>query len=123
MKLSARAIRDGLTAGLLAGFVLAGLFYTYLNAWLLRRTLGISPGQILRPIRRPLAAAALMVAAVLALGTIQPLGLFSAGGSWLSLLAKIAVGGAVFCTVQAVIWRLEGRPPGIERRLLQVWSR
>jgi hypothetical protein len=29
MKLSARAIRDGLIAGLLAGFVLAGLFYFY----------------------------------------------------------------------------------------------
>jgi hypothetical protein len=29
MKLSARAIRDGLAAGLLAGFVLAGLFYFY----------------------------------------------------------------------------------------------
>lgn len=109
--------------GAIGSIVLAGFLYIYLNAWLLRRTLGISPGEILRQLRRPLAAAALMAAAVLALGTIQPLGLFSAAGSWLSLLTKIAVGGTVFCTVQYAIWRWEGRPAGIEHRLLQVWSR
>ena len=106
--------------GAVGSIVLAGLFYTYLNAWLLRRTLGISWGEILRSLRRPLVAVATMVAAVLALGMIEPLGLFGAEGSWLSLVIKIALGGAVFGATLVTLWRLEGRPAGIERRLLQI---
>ena len=111
--------------GAIGSIVLAGFFYTYLNAWLLQRTLGISVAEILGQLRRPLASAALMVAAVLPLG--EPLGLVSFGaaseGSWSSLLIKVVAGGAVFCAAQLAIWRLEGRPEGIEQRLLQVWSR
>ena len=109
--------------GAVGSIVLAGLFYTYLNAWLLRRTLGIAAGEVLRALRRPLAAVALMAAAVLALGNVLPLGLFSAEGSWLSLALKIVAGAAIYCAVLAALWRFEGRPAGIERRLLQVLSR
>ena len=105
--------------GAVGSVVVAGLFYTYLNVRMLRRTLGLSAAEILRQLRRPLAAAALMVAAVLALATVPP---FSAPGSWLALVVKVAVGGAVFCAVQYGIWRLEGRPAGIEQRLRQVLS-
>lgn len=108
--------------GAVGGIVLAGLFYIYLSAWLLKRTLGITAGEILRQLQRPVAAA-LMVAAVLALTAVQPLGLFSTAGSWISLLVKIALGGVVFCATLVALWHLEGRPAGIERRLLQVLSR
>ncbi len=109
--------------GAIGSIVLAGFFYSYLNVWLLKRTLDISLGDILRQLRRPLIAAMLMVIAVMALGGIQSLELFSAAGSWLALVTKIGVGGVVFCTIQYTIWRSEGRPAGIERRLLQVLSR
>lgn len=110
-------------AGAIGSIVLAGFVYTYQNAWLLRRTLGIAPGEILRALRRPIAAAGLLVAAVLALGSIGSLGLFSASGSWFSLAIKIALGGAVYCAVLIAIWRWEGRPAGIEQRVFQVLSR
>lgn len=109
--------------GAIWSIVLAGVLYTYLNAWMLQRTLGITSGEILIQLRRPLAAVTLMVGTVLATGTALPLDLFSQRGSWLALLTKIVLGAAVFCSVQYGLWRLEGRPNGIERRLLQLWSR
>lgn len=110
-------------AGAIWSIVAAGVFYSYLNAWLLKRTLGIGLGEILAQIRRPLAAAAVMVGVVLAAATALPFELFSASGSWLSLAIKIAVGGLVFCGALYSMWRLEGHPPGIEQRLLQLLSR
>ncbi len=124
----------GLT-GAVWSLVAAGVLYSYLNAWLLKTTLGITLGEILTELRRPLSAAALMVAAVLSLGALQSAGgggssggavvvdLFSENGSWLSLSLKIGLGGVVFCGSQYAIWRLEGRPRGIEQRLLQLLSR
>lgn len=109
--------------GAIWSIVLAGVFYTYLNGWLLRRTLDISPAEIAVQLRRPLGAAVLMVGAVAALGAMSPIDLFSDSGSWFSLIIKTLVGGSVFCTAQAVFWRLDGRPDGIERRVLQVLSR
>ena len=107
-------------AGTIWSLVVAGVLYSYLNAWLLRRTLGITLGEILFQLRRPLCAAALMVGVLLAFAAVLPLELFSESGSWLSLATKILVGGVVFCGVQYALWRLEGRPAGIERRLLQL---
>jgi O-antigen/teichoic acid export membrane protein len=112
----------GLT-GAIWSIVVAGAFYTYLNAWLLERTLGISLNEIGSQLRRPLGAAFVMIGAVWAVGAVTPLELFSESGSWLSLLTKTLVGGVVFSSVQYAIWRLEGRPTGIEQRLLQVMSR
>jgi O-antigen/teichoic acid export membrane protein len=109
--------------GSIGSIVGAGVFYTYLNAWLLKRTLGISVGEIFRQLRRSLVAAALMVMAVLTLAELGPVGAILVAGSWPSLLAKIAIGALLFSAVQYSIWRLEGRPPGIERRLLQLLSR
>ena len=110
-------------SGAIWSIVLAGVFYSYLNAWLLDRTLGISIGEILSEVRRPVAATAVMVAAVLVLADALPLELFSTTGSWASLLVKIVVGAAVFLTATYSIWRLEGRPQGIEQRLLQLLAR
>jgi O-antigen/teichoic acid export membrane protein len=108
--------------GAIWSIVAAGIAYSYLNAWLLRRTVGISLGEILCQLRRPLAAAAVMVGIVLAAGAAAPAALFSETGSWLSLAIKTLLGGAVFCATQYALWRLEGRPEGVERRLLQLRS-
>ena len=52
--------------------------------------------------------------------TVTPLGSVI-GLAW--ALVDGAVGGAIFCGVQYALWRLTGRPEGIERRLLQLLSR
>jgi PST family polysaccharide transporter len=109
----------GLT-GSIGSIVAAGMLYSYLNAWMLRKTLGLAPREIVGPLRRPLLATAVMVGAVFAVDAATPLDLFSEAGSWLSLVIKMLVGAIVFGAVQYVIWRLEGRPAGIEQRLLQV---
>jgi PST family polysaccharide transporter len=109
--------------GSIGSIVIAGVFYTYLNAWLLKRTLAISLDDIVVQLRRPLGATVLMVGAVWALGAVSPVNLFSEGGSWLSLGMKTLVGAAVFGGSQCTIWRLEGRPPGIEQRLRQLLLR
>ncbi len=101
----------------------AGALYWYLSAWMLRETLGVTLGEILIELRRPLGAVVVMAGVVVALGAYTPLGLSSEGGSWLSLVSRTLLGAAVFCGTQYTIWRLEGRPAGIERRLLQLLSR
>jgi hypothetical protein len=62
-----------------------------------------------------------MIGAVWTVGSVTPLELFSENGSWLSLLTKILLGAGMFCGAQYAIWRLEGRPAGIEQRLLQLF--
>ena len=109
--------------GSIWSIVVAGILYSYLNAWLLRTVLGISLGEIGRQIRRPLAATALMVAAVAGLAAVTPLDVLAGSASGLSLAIKTVVGGAVFCGASYAIWRIEGRPAGIERRVAQLWSR
>lgn len=109
--------------GAIWSIVLAGIFYSYLNAWMLRRTLDLSLGEIVAQLRRPLLATGLMVGSVLVANAVLPIDLFSATGSWLSLAVKILLGAAVFCSSQYAIWRYEGRPAGIEKRLLQVVDR
>jgi PST family polysaccharide transporter len=112
----------GLT-GAIWSIVAAGVLYTYLNVWMLRRSLGVSWRAILHQLKRPLVAAAVMVGTVVALAAALPLDLFSPGGSWASLLIKVVTGGAVFCAVLTLMWRAQGRPTGIERRLLQLLRR
>jgi lipopolysaccharide exporter len=101
-------------AGAIWSIVLAGGFYIYLNAWMLRRTLGIGASEILVQMRRPLAASALMAATLL---------LVPSTGSWLTAAARILFGGAVWASCQYSLWTLEGRPPGIERRLVELLTR
>lgn len=103
--------------------VSAGVLYSYLNLWMLRQAVGLRIGEVGRQLRRPLLAAALMVGTVLALDALVPFDLFAQAGSWRSLLLKIAVGASVFCGGQYALWRLEGRPAGIERRLPQLIGR
>ena len=111
-------------SGAIWSIVVAGVLYSYLNVWMLRRTLGIGLGEILGQLARPLGATAAMAGAVLALAAVQPFGLLAAEtGAWGSLLPRIALGGAVYCGVLYAAWRLAGRPEGIERRLLQLLGR
>ena len=109
----------GLT-GAIWSIVLAGVLYSYLNAWMLKHALGITIREILVQLRRPLVAALVMVGIVLAVAAALPFDLFSESGSWLSLSVKILVGTAVFCCLQYALWRLEGRPAGIEHRFHQM---
>jgi PST family polysaccharide transporter len=106
--------------GAVGSIVLAGVFYIYLSGWLLKRTLAISAGEVVRQVRRSLGAAVLMIAVVLAVETVQVPGLLSVEPTWPSLILKVALGALVFSSVQYAIWRLEGRPSGFEMRLLQV---
>lgn len=109
--------------GAIGSIVVAGVLYWSLNAWLLHTLLGITPGQILRELRRPLAATALMVAVVAGLAAVAPLDALAADAPAVSLVIKVVVGGAVFAGALSAAWRLEGRPAGLERRVAQLWSR
>lgn len=112
--------------GAIGAIVLAGLFYVYLSLWLLHKTLGIGAGELFAVLRRSLVSVALMVASLLAVEKLAPGGLIDGGVtglSWLSLVLKVVVGAAVVAGVQYALWRLEGRPPGLERRLSQLLSR
>jgi PST family polysaccharide transporter len=109
--------------GAIWSIVAAGVLYSYLNAWMLRRTLGITLGEILTELRRPFAATAMMSLAVGMLVAATPLEMVPESGSWGSLAVKAIAGAVVFCGTQYVIWRIEGRPAGIERRLAQLMMR
>lgn len=106
--------------GAIWSLVLAGVFYTWLNMWMLERTLGIGAGEIAAQVRRPVAATAVMCGAVLLLAAVTPLAIVPAQPSWPSLLAKIALGGLACTGTFYGLWRLEGRPGGLERRLVQL---
>jgi PST family polysaccharide transporter len=110
-------------AGAIWSIVLAGVLYSYLNAWMLKRTLEISIGEIFTWLRRPLLAATVMVLAVLGLDALLPLQLFSEDGSWLALALKVTFGASVYCLMLYASWRLEGRPAGLERRLMRLRGR
>ena len=110
-------------AGAIWSIVGAGVLYTALNVWMLRRAVGFTPFELAAQLRRPLAAALAMVGAVLALRSIVPEALVGSAPSWAALIGTVVVGGAVFVAVLAVLWRLEGRPPGLERRLLELRRR
>ena len=107
--------------GTIWSIVAAGVLYSYLNAWLLRRTLAIGLGEILSQLRRPLMAVALMVGAVLAVGAALPP--VSGNGSWLSLADQDA--GRWRRVLRRPVRALARRGPagGIERRLRQLLPR
>jgi hypothetical protein len=64
-----------------------------------------------------------MVAAILGTDALLTVELFSRDGSWQALAVKIPLGGIVFCGALVGLWRLEGRPAGIERRILELLAR
>jgi len=109
----------GLT-GAIWSIVFAGIFYSYLNAWMLKRTLGIGAPEILFQLKRPFLATSLMVVVVIVASAALPMDLFSASGSWPSMGIKIILGMISYCATDYALWRWAGRPAGIERRLLQL---
>lgn len=110
-------------AGAIWSIVLAGVFYSWLNAWMLRRTLGVSLGEIGVRLRRPLAAVAGMAGAVVAIGAGLPAAPGTSAAAWLALGGKVAVGAVAYSAVLYGLWRLEGRPDGIERRVAGLLGR
>ncbi|MGB5478006.1 MAG: lipopolysaccharide biosynthesis protein [Thermoanaerobaculia bacterium] len=109
--------------GAIISIVAAGVLYSYLNAWMLKVTLGISLRDILKQIGRPLAASLIMVVALIAFEATQIFDTSSQSRAWLSLILEVTVGCVAFGASLYSIWRLEGRPAGIERRLSQVLQR
>jgi PST family polysaccharide transporter len=105
--------------GSIWSIVVAGVFYTYLNVWLLRHTLGVSAAEIGRQLKRPLVATVVMTAALLALGAVS----FSWPARWVGLVIEVAAGGLAYAAMLLTLWRLGGRPPGIESRLAQLLPR
>lgn len=106
--------------GAVNAIVVAGVAYIYLNAWLLRRTLDISLREIGASVARPLIAASLM-AAMLSMAARR--GVAPDLSALLSLGLQVAVGIVVYGASLFALWRLAGRPPGFERRLLQLLRR
>lgn len=107
-------------AGAIWSIVAAGAFYSYLNALMLKLTLGISLREIVVQLRRPLLSVVLMCGALAIAAGASLIDVASTQGSWLSLLVKITMGAAVFCAAHYAIWRYEGSPAGVESRLRQV---
>lgn len=109
--------------GAIWSIVLAGILYTYLNAWLLRRTLAITMREILGQLRRPALATLAMLAAVIAVRSLLPVAIAPRAGSWTGLLLTALVGGAAHVAATWALWRMDGRPAGIEQRVVQVLDR
>jgi lipopolysaccharide exporter len=106
--------------GAIWSIVLAGMLYTWLNAYMLRRVIGLRSSEIITALRRPLLATAGMAGSVVGLDLALPWELFSTQGSWAMLALKVVAGGAVYSSITYAAWRMDGRPPGIERRVLQL---
>jgi O-antigen/teichoic acid export membrane protein len=108
--------------GAIWAIVLAGIFYTYLNLWMLEQTVGLSLVDAAAQLRRPAASVAVMAAAIMFVGTTSSI-VTGGESALLSLAIKTILGGLVFCTTLYAMWRWEGCPPGVERRLLHIVSR
>ena len=104
--------------GSIGAIVLAGVFYTYLNTWLLHATVKIRLSEILGQLMRPFLGVVAMTGAIF-LADLSSLELFSSSGSWLSLAVKVSLGATAFIGTVAVLWRAQGRPRGVERRVLE----
>ena len=109
--------------GSIWSIVAAGVFYTYLNLWMLKATLGIPVGEVFVQLRRPLGATVVMILTMAGMGAVMGNGVPGMSGLWVSLVAETLAGGLVFCGSLYALWRLEARPAGIERRLAQLLSR
>ncbi|MEM9555249.1 MAG: lipopolysaccharide biosynthesis protein [Acidobacteriota bacterium] len=103
--------------GSIWSLVVAGIAYTALNVWMLRRAVDLGLGALLAQLRRPAAATLAMVGALLALETIPAV---AALGPIASLALSVPLGGLVYAAVAGALWHLGGRPRGLERRLVQL---
>lgn len=94
-----------------------GVLYIALNLTLFARTSG---DFILRPVwraRRSFIAAAAMAVVVLAL---RVTGALDSAAPLFRILAEIAAGALAYLAVHAALWRIEGRPDGVERSILDL---
>ncbi len=106
--------------GAVWGIVAAGVVFVFLNYALLQRLLGVELVEILSHTLRPFVSALVMVGAVFLLDAIIALPLFSSAGAWSALWVKTIVGAGVYVITQYGLWRLQGRPPGMEDRLTRL---
>jgi O-antigen/teichoic acid export membrane protein len=110
------------------GFVGAALavlivnaFWTIANIWRLVSALDMPVRAIFRHLHRPLIATLVMAAA---LSTAFEPGQTTASAheAILPFAVAVAAGGTVYVAVLMMLWRVEGRPPGAERDLLDLLS-
>lgn len=106
--------------GAIWSIVLAGILYTYLNLWLLRRALAITTREILGQLRRPAFATLAMLGAVIAVRAMLPVAIVPRSGSWNGLLLTGLVGGIAYLAATWALWRVDGRPSGLEQRIVQL---
>ncbi|MEM6484978.1 MAG: lipopolysaccharide biosynthesis protein [Pseudomonadota bacterium] len=100
--------------GAIWSLVLAGVLYTVLNAWMLWRTLAILPAELLAALRRPALATSGMVFIVLVFRDFY-LGLV--GPTWFGIASTVAVGAIGYLSLLYWLWRRDGYPEGLERRV------
>lgn len=108
--------------GAIWSLVAAGVAYTGLNAWMLRRAVGLGYGEMLFELRRPLLATFVLVGAVIALPDLSTV------PAPARLALDVAVGAASYAVTLLSLWRFGGRHfggrgRGLERRVLQLLGR
>ncbi|MDA8019291.1 MAG: lipopolysaccharide biosynthesis protein [Thermoanaerobaculia bacterium] len=103
--------------GAIWSLVAAGVIYTCLNAWMLRRAVGITLREILGQLRRPFLATVAMTVAVLATSELQAVGPLA------RLALGVTVGAATYAAALLALWQLDGKPQGIEHRFFQLLGR
>lgn len=101
--------------------VIAGTFFCLLQYRLLKVCLGIRLDQISPSILRPAIATAAMFLAILTVNHLTGDAVRAVGPAF-SIATEVIVGGLTYCFVHYAIWRLSGRPAGIELRLIQFFE-
>lgn len=109
--------------GAIGALVGAGVVYTGLNAWMLRRTLGLRIGEIAGRLRRPALATVAMLVVAGPLAVLVPPPEVPRLASWGLLAAKVLLGASSYLGALAWLWTREGRPEGLERRVLELMGR
>lgn len=113
------ALAHGLNGAILAAAGM-GLFHVFLNLALYARASGAPFWEPVAAARRPIGAVGAMAIWFL---LIRPhLGLVDGLAPFLRLLADIVAGVIVYAGALFTLWRLQGAPDGIERRILSAGS-
>jgi O-antigen/teichoic acid export membrane protein len=101
-------------------YLVSALMALPVNFHFIVRSLGLTLANLLPPLWRPLASAALMYGAGKLWGPGIPAATASSTEAILPLIACIAFGAAVYVAVDLLLWLASGRPEGAETWLLRL---
>ena len=111
--------------GSAAGFTIASIAVLPIHYIVLRRTLGLTLREIWPQVWRSIVAVAAM-AAVLIVAAPDMTAATSLEAAW-RLAAAAAIGGTAYITTVYTLWRMTGRPDGVEHLLIgaarDIWTR